>query len=265
MYELPVSARPRIALVLSAGGLRGAAHLGVLRRLAAADVPLDIVVGVSAGAIVAGYYAAVGLTIDELLADADVFKGRHLVAHSVSLRLPPWLRPLGRAFAGIIPRRLRQLEDSRFDALHHGVSAIGVVCHDLTYDRPRYFATGADRGVGLYAAIATSASIPNMFPMQPLNIDGTVCQCTDGGVSDALPIGFARERVLGATHVIASDCRSRGAPPESADDLVYLRPRLEDTTALRAPRESLSKAVAAGEAAVTPEALERIAAWVGSR
>ena len=145
------------------------------------------------------------------------------------------------------------------------MSAIGVVCHDLTYDRPRYFATGADRGVGLYAAIATSASIPNMFPMQPLNIDGTVCQCTDGGVSDALPIGFARERVLGATHVIASDCRSRGAPPESADDLVYLRPRLEDTTALRAPRESLSKAVAAGEAAVTPEALERIAAWVGSR
>ncbi len=257
--------RPRIALVLSAGGLRGAAHLGVLRRLAAADVPIDIIVGVSAGAIVAGYYAGVGLTIDELLADADVFKGRHLVAHSVSLRLPPWLQPVGRMFAGIIPRRLRQLEDSRFDTLHHGVSAIGIVCHDITHDCPRYFATGSEHGVGLYPAIATSASIPNMFPVHPLNIDGTLCQCTDGGVSDALPIGFAREQVLGATHVIASDCRSRGASPESADDLVYLRPRLEDTTALRAPRESLSKAVAAGEAAVTAAALERIASWRVSR
>ncbi len=258
-----MTARPRIALVLSAGGLRGAAHLGVLRRLAAAGVPLDVIVGVSAGAVVVGYYAAVGLTIDELLADADVFKGRHLVAHSLSLRLPSWMQPLGRPFAGIIPRRLRQLQDGRFDRLHHGVSAIGVVCHDLTHDCPRYFATGADGGVGLYAAVATSASIPNMFPMQPLNVDGTVCQCTDGGLSDALPIGFARDRALEATHVIASDCRSRGAPPEPADDLVYLQPQLDDTTALRAPRESLSKAVAAGEAVVTPGVLERIARWVG--
>jgi len=113
----------------------------------------------------------------------------------------------------------------------------------------------------LYAAVATSASIPNMFPMQPLNLDGTVCQCTDGGLSDALPIGFARGRTLGATHVIASDCRSRGAPPETADNLVYLQPQLDDTTALRAPRESLSKAVAAGEAVVTSGVIERIAGW----
>ncbi|HCE03764.1 MAG TPA: hypothetical protein DEQ98_11050 [Acidobacteria bacterium] len=258
-----MTARPRIALVLSAGGLRGAAHLGVLRRLAAAGVPLDVIVGVSAGAVVAGYYAAVGLTIDELLADADVFKGRHLVAHSLSLRLPWWMQPLARPFAGIIPRRLRQLQNGRFDRLHHGVSAIGVVCHDLTYDCPRYFATGAAGGVGLYSAVATSASIPNMFPMQPLEVDGTVCQCTDGGLSDALPIAFARDRALAATHVIASDCRSRGVPPEPADDLVYLHPQLDDTTALRAPRESLSKAVDAGEAVVTPAVIERITRWIG--
>lgn len=258
-----MSPRPRIALVLSAGGLRGAAHLGVLRRLAAAAVPIDVIVGVSAGAVVAGYYAAVGLTIDELLADADVFKGRHLMAHSVSLRLPEWIRPLARPFAGIIPRRLGQLQDSRFDRLHHGVAALGVVCHDLTHDCPRYFSTGAHGGVRLYDAVSTSASIPNMFPMQALEVDGAVCHCTDGGVSDPLPIQFAREPILGATHVIASDCRSRGAPPETSDDLMYLRPHLEDTTALRAPRESLAKAVAAGEATVTPAVLQRIATWGG--
>jgi predicted acylesterase/phospholipase RssA len=259
-----VNTRPRIALVLSAGGLRGAAHLGVLRRLAAAKVPIDVMVGTSAGAIVAGYYAAAGLTIDQLLADADVFKGRHLIAHSLSLRLPEWLRPLGRPFAGIIPRRLSQLQSGRFDRLHQGVSAIGIVCHDLTHDCPRYFATGAHGTVPLYNAVATSASIPNMFPTMPLEVDGKMCECTDGGVSDALPIAFARGPLLGATHVIASDCRSRGEAPEPAEDLVYVRPQLDDTAALRAPRESLSKAVAAGEAAMTSQALDRIAAWHAS-
>ena len=74
--------RPRIGLVLSAGGLRGAAHLGVMRKLLAHDIPLDIIVGTSVGAVVAAYYAAVGLTIDELIHDVRGFKGRHLVART---------------------------------------------------------------------------------------------------------------------------------------------------------------------------------------
>jgi predicted acylesterase/phospholipase RssA len=103
-----------------------------------------------------------------------------------------------------------------------------------------------------------------MFPTMPLEVDGKMCECTDGGVSDDLPIAFARGTLLGATHVIASDCRSRGEAPEPAEDLVYVRPQLDDTAALRAPRESLSKAVAAGEAAMTSQALDRIAAWHAS-
>jgi NTE family protein len=254
---------PRLGLVLSAGGLRGAAHLGVIRRLAAERIPLDAIVGVSAGAVVAAYYAAVGLTIDELLADAAIFKGRHLVAHSVALRMPAWLRPLADLFAGVIPRRLRQLESSRFDRLHHGVSAIGVVCHDVTHDCPRYLATDADGNVRLYDAVATSAAVPNLFAARAIEYDGRVCEFTDGGVSDALPIGFARGATIRATHVIASDCRSRGEPCDQTDDLVYLRPQLDDTRTLSAPRESLLKAVAAGEAAVTPDALARVRRWLG--
>src|SRR5262245_13781804 len=59
----------RLGLVLSAGGLRGAGHLGVLRQLVEHEIPLDVIVGVSAGAIVAGYYAAAGFSIDSLVAD----------------------------------------------------------------------------------------------------------------------------------------------------------------------------------------------------
>ncbi|MDT9000161.1 patatin-like phospholipase family protein [Paucibacter sp. APW11] len=57
--------RPRIALVLSGGGARGLAHIGVLRVLQRLQVPVDMVVGTSMGAVVGGAYAA-GRSVDEL-------------------------------------------------------------------------------------------------------------------------------------------------------------------------------------------------------
>ena len=254
--------RPRIGLVLSAGGLRGAAHLGVLRRLHQQDIPVDVIVGVSAGAVVAAYYAAAGLTIDELIDDARVFRGRHLVAHSLNIRCRRRLEPLFAPFCGIVLRRLRQLEDGRFDRLHHGVEALGIVCHDLTNDRTRYFATGASEGIRLYDAVASSASIPSMFPPQPVTLGGQVCELTDGGVSDALPVDFARAPALAATHLIVSDCRRRGARVTDTDRLLYLRPRLDGTTTLRAPRASLFAAVQAGEAVVTDDVIARARRWI---
>src|SRR4029450_5554702 len=80
----------RVGIVLSAGGLRGAAHAGVLRQLVRHGVPLHTIVGVSAGAIVAAYYAAVGLELDEMIADAVAFRGRHLLAHSLGVHGGPW-------------------------------------------------------------------------------------------------------------------------------------------------------------------------------
>ncbi|MBI3285913.1 MAG: patatin-like phospholipase family protein [Burkholderiales bacterium] len=59
------AARPRIALVLSGGGARGFAHIGVLRALKKMRVPVDIVVGTSMGAVVGGAYAA-GRSAEEL-------------------------------------------------------------------------------------------------------------------------------------------------------------------------------------------------------
>ena len=51
-------ARPRVGLVLSGGGARGAAHVGVLRVLEELRVPVDYVVGTSIGAVVGGLYAS---------------------------------------------------------------------------------------------------------------------------------------------------------------------------------------------------------------
>src|SRR5215510_9963408 len=151
----------QIGLVLSGGGLRGASHLGVLQELTAQQIPIDVIVGSSAGAIVAAYYAAVGLTLDELIADAEQFRGRHLLAHSLNVRLHGRRSPRGLTKrSGVIPERLAQLERATFDRLHHGVRAVGVVCHDLNSGRPCYFATGDDRGVRLSDVVRASASIP---------------------------------------------------------------------------------------------------------
>ena len=57
--------REPLTLVLSGGGARGAAHVGVLKVLEEEHVPVDAIVGTSIGALVGGMYAA-GLTVDEL-------------------------------------------------------------------------------------------------------------------------------------------------------------------------------------------------------
>ncbi|AYM79224.1 NTE family protein RssA [Janthinobacterium sp. HH103] len=61
----PAPARPRIALVLSGGGARGLAHIGVLKVLQELHVPIDMVVGTSMGGVVGGAYAA-GASVADL-------------------------------------------------------------------------------------------------------------------------------------------------------------------------------------------------------
>jgi NTE family protein len=54
----PPTDRPSVGLVLSGGGARGAAHVGVIRALEEMRVPIDAVAGTSMGAVVGGLYAA---------------------------------------------------------------------------------------------------------------------------------------------------------------------------------------------------------------
>lgn len=252
----------RVGIVLSGGGLRGAAHLGVLRRIVRHHIPIDVMVGVSAGAIIAAYYAAVGLTVHEMIGQAPVFRGRHLVMHGLTLRVHSALKPYLRRFCGIIPERLAQLERASFDTLHHGVEQLGIVCHDLISNEPRYFSTADHLGLRLADVARASAAVPGVFPPKTMTIGGETVRLVDGGVGDSLPIRFARSPALGATHLIVSDCRfNASVPPASSDSLIYIRPDLDGIQPLRAPRTALMKAVWRGEAAVTPEIVEHLQSW----
>jgi hypothetical protein len=67
---------------------------------------------------------------------------------------------------------------------------------------------------------------------------------------------------MGATHLIVSDCRySASTLPATDDSLIYIRPDLDGLRPLRGPRTALIKAVSRGEAAVTPQIVERMRSW----
>jgi len=67
LFPLPAGqiARPRIGLALSGGGLRGVAHIGVLKCLEDHRIPIDLLCGTSIGSIVGGLYAS-GYSADEI-------------------------------------------------------------------------------------------------------------------------------------------------------------------------------------------------------
>lgn len=69
--EAPTAAeRGRVALILSGGAARGAAHVGVIRTLVDAGVPIDFIVGTSMGSLIGGLYAA-GFDAQTLAAVVD--------------------------------------------------------------------------------------------------------------------------------------------------------------------------------------------------
>jgi len=251
-----------IGVVLSGGGLRGTAHLGVLRRLLRYGVRIDVLAGVSAGAIIAAYYAAVGLSVREMIDEVPTFRGRHIVMHGLTLRAPRPVKPLLRRLCGIIPTRLEQLDGATFTALHHGVRRLGIVCHDLDRRAPRYFSTGDASGVRLADVARASAAVPGVLPPKIMTIGGETVRLVDGGISDSLPIAFIRSAHMGATHVIVSDCRNVAqAPPPIDDATVYLRPDLEDIRPFHAPIAALLEAVGRGESALSDEGIRKIQQW----
>lgn len=102
-----------------------------------------------------------------------------------------------------------------------------------------------------------------MLPAKTIVIGTDVVRLADGGISDSLPVDFARSPLMGATHIIVSDCRlSAPAPPSGDDSLIYIRPDLDGIRPLRAPRTALMKAVQRGEAAVTADLVDQIRTWM---
>ncbi len=77
-----VKARPKVGLVLSGGGAKGAAHIGVLKYIEEAGIPIDYIAGTSMGSIVGGLYA-LGYSSDEILDIISTVDWDRLISNQV--------------------------------------------------------------------------------------------------------------------------------------------------------------------------------------
>ena len=154
-------------MVLSGGGVRGLAQVGVLQALAEEGIEPDALAGTSAGAIVAALYAA-GYTPAEML---EFFVTKHPFKVSKLALSKPGIFDTKKAVADF---REYFPEDS-FEAL---AKPIFLTATDLVQARSEIFATGP-----LIAAILASASTPLVFT--PTEIDGH--WYSDGGILNNFP------------------------------------------------------------------------------
>ena len=80
-----VSSRPKVGLVLSGGGAKGAAHIGVIKYIEEAGIPIDYIAGTSMGSIVGGMYA-LGYSADEMLDIISSVDWNRLISNDVDRR-----------------------------------------------------------------------------------------------------------------------------------------------------------------------------------
>jgi len=211
------ASRPRICLVLSGGGARGMAHIGVLKVLEDLKIPIDCIAGTSMGAIVGGLYAS-GMTAKQIDAtmrsldwqeafrDApprrDLAFRRKQDDRNFLVRLPLGLKhgkillPKGFIQGQKLQETLRQLtlpfsNSTDFDLLPTPFRAVAT---DLETGN----AVLMDKG-DLAIAMRASMSAPGVFT--PVELNGRLL--VDGGLAENLPINVAR--AMHADILIVSD------------------------------------------------------------
>ena len=210
-------ARPRVGLVLSGGGARGAAHIGVLRVLEEMRIPIDAIAGTSMGAVVGGLYAS-GMTaaeIESLLSSVnwqDAFRDRPQRSELAFRRKQDDRNFLVRYALGVnnegfvLPKGL--IQGQKLSQLLR--SATVSVAEIQDFDRLpvplRVVATNLETGGAvilrsgdLVTAMRASMSAPGVFT--PVEEDGMLL--VDGGLVQNLPIDVARE--MGVDVLIAVD------------------------------------------------------------
>ena len=185
-------------LVLGGGGPRGFAHLGVIRALEEAGVPIDVIGGTSIGAVM-GAICAQGLTDAERVEMAVLAFARsgRLIRPTLPLVALSSGRRVDRLLAEhLAPTTLIEDLPRPFFCISANLTRAEAVIHE--------------RGV-LLRAVRASLSLPGIFP--PVYADGDLL--IDGGALDNVPVGTMRARV-GSGSVIAVDLAPEVEPMTAA-------------------------------------------------
>lgn len=206
--------RPKVALALGGGGMRGAAHVKVLEVLTKEGVPIDMIVGTSIGSIVGGLYAS-GIPLEKI---EESFQNGSLMGHFMTV--PLWVRIVA-APVLFIPRLLGA---KPYDGLYVGkkfnkwIASFypdGPENHPIEKFKIPFRAVVVDVVSGnvdmidegpLPNAVQASSAVPGLRKPVPYGERLYV----DGGVAANLPVEQARS--MGADLVIAVNVDERFKP-----------------------------------------------------
>ena len=190
----PVLRPPRLGLVLGGGAARGFAHVGVIQALERNGIRPDLIVGTSAGSLVAALYAS-GM-------DAAALERAALTMDEATLT--DWMLPIisrGMLRGDALARYVRQAVGGRL--LQDMALPLGVLATDLGSGQGVLFRRG-----DAAQAVRASSAVPGVFA--PVLIAGR--EYVDGGLVAPVPVGQAR--AMGAEVVLAVDI---SADPQGND------------------------------------------------
>jgi NTE family protein len=179
---------PKIGLALGGGAARGFAHVGVIQVLEEAGIRPSLVVGTSAGSLVAAFYAS-GKNGSQLQQVSETMEEATFTDWTLPIFSRGVLR--GEALARYVGAQVngRQIENMPLP--------LGIVATDLNSGLGVLFQRG-DTGT----AVRASSAVPALF--QPVKIGGR--DYVDGGLVSPVPVRYARQ--MGADLIIAVDISS---------------------------------------------------------
>ena len=220
------STRPRIGLVLSGGGARGYAHIGVLKMLERMRIPVDVIAATSMGAVVGGLYAS-GMRADALeqkLSQVDLsdiaFDRNDRAKLPQSLREDDFQYPIGLSAGygnGNLKLPAGLVQGNRLLALLKNWTAQWPDNIDFSRLPIPFKAMATDLATGdgvildhgsLPLAMRASMAVPGLFA--PFEVGGRTL--VDGGLVSNLPVQLARD--MGADIIIAVNIGSDLERPE---------------------------------------------------
>src|SRR5579859_3335529 len=179
--ELQQKERPRVGLALAGGFARGIAHIGVLRVLREAGIPIDCVAGTSVGALIGTAYCA-GASLDEMQTE-----GQATTFADFGRWTPSWL--------GLATNQRMEKYLARFTAaktFEELKTPLAISTSDINEGITVYYTSGP-----LVQPLRASCAYPALFV--PIQYDGRTL--VDGFLTAPVPVEGAM--LLGAEVVIA--------------------------------------------------------------
>ena len=193
---------PRIGLALGGGAARGFAHIGVIQVLEEAGIQPSLVVGTSAGSLVAALYAN-GKSGAEL---------QHIAETMEEATFADWTLPIfsrGMLRGAALARYVSSQVDGR--PIESMALPLGIVATDLNSGLGVLFRRGDTA-----TAVRASSAVPALF--QPVKISGR--EYVDGGLVSPVPVRYAQQ--MGADLIIAVDISNAPEGNPASDTLQIL-------------------------------------------